>query len=94
MQSPEVEQVVAAHLPGECFHGPGILHRVQQHYLQANDCFSFDQYHCIAHSLSQPWVMQALATSPNAPQMMLTRQSLNRNKRGVVSSMTSICSDK
>lgn len=37
MQSPEVEQVVAAHLPGECLHGPWILHRVQQHYLQANN---------------------------------------------------------
>lgn len=36
VQAAKVEQVIAAHLPGKGFHGPGVLHRIQQHHLQQN----------------------------------------------------------
>ena len=34
MQSPKVQQVIAADLSCKCLHSPWILHWVQQHYLQ------------------------------------------------------------
>lgn len=35
VQSSKVEQIIAAHLPGKCFHGPWILNWVQKHNLHA-----------------------------------------------------------